>query len=111
MLTPCCQAQQLTWIITHKALVEVAQLICGNVAAWVIGGLEVQVVFAITVELGGCHIHTDDNLVRVARLVDSFLEELQSWEEESGSQESQPMRRALPFSGNLPPRATESLMV
>ena len=107
-MIPYCQAQQLTWIITYKALVEVAQLICRNVAAWVVWGLEVQVIFAITVELRGCHIHTDDNLVCVARLVDSFLEELQSWEEESCSQESQPMQRALPFSGNLPWEGPES---
>lgn len=78
VLIPYCPAQQLTWVVTYKALVEVAQLISRNVAAWVIWGLEVQVIFAITVELGGCHIHTDDNLVRVARLVNSFLEQLQS---------------------------------
>lgn len=87
VLIPYCQAEQLTWIITYKALVKVTKLICRNVAAWVIWGLEVQVIFAIPVELRGCHIHTDDNFVCVASLVDSFLEELQSWKEESCIQE------------------------
>lgn len=83
VMSPHCQAQWLTWIITYKALIEVTQLICRNVAAWVVWGLEVKVIFAISVELRGCHIHTDDNLVCVASLVNSFLEELQSWKEES----------------------------
>lgn len=78
VLIPYSPAQQLTWVITYKALVEVAQLISRNVAAWVIWRLKVQVIFAITVELGGCHIHSDDDLVCVARLVNSFLEQLQS---------------------------------
>lgn len=44
----------------------------------VVGGLEVQVVLAAAEELGGSHVHADDDLVRVAGFLDGRLEQLQS---------------------------------
>lgn len=66
-----------TGVILDKALVEVSQLVRGDVAAGVIGRLEVQVVFASLVELGGSHVHTNHNLVCVASLGDGMLQQLQ----------------------------------
>lgn len=79
---PIHKAHQLTWVIANKALVEVTQLIGRNVAAGVIRGFEVQVVFAIAVELRCCHVHANDNLLSVAGFVDGFLEKFQSWDGE-----------------------------
>lgn len=70
--------QHLTWVILHKAFVEVGQLIGGDVTAGVIGRLEVQVVLAVPVELGGGHVHTDDDLIRVACLADGVPQQLKS---------------------------------
>lgn len=67
-----------TGIIFDKAPVEVSQLVGGDVAAGVIGRLEVQVVFASLVELGGGDVHTNHNLVCVAGLGDGILQQLQS---------------------------------
>lgn len=67
-----------TGVIFDKAPVEVSQLVGGDVAAGVIGRLEVQVVFASLVELGGSDVHTNHNLICVAGLGDGILQQLQS---------------------------------
>lgn len=66
-----------TWVILHKAFVEVSQLIGRDVTVRVIGRLEVQIILPIPVELRCRHIHADDNLICVARLADGVLDELQ----------------------------------
>lgn len=66
-----------TGVIFDEAPVEVSQLVGGDVAAGVIGRLEVQVVFASLVELGGSNVHTNHNLICVAGLGDSILQQLQ----------------------------------
>lgn len=68
-----------TRVVLNEAPVEVGKLVGGDVAVWVIGWLEIQVVLAAFVELGGCHVHADDNLVSVAGLANGILEEFQSF--------------------------------
>lgn len=68
----------LTWVILDKALVEVGELVRGDVAAGVVWGLEVQVVFSSLEELGGGDVHADNNLVSVASLGDGILQQFQS---------------------------------
>ena len=75
-----------TWVVLDEALVQLSQLLAWDVAGRVIGGLEVQVVFAISVEFRCCDIHTNDDLVGISGLLDGRLQQLQGWRwGESGS--------------------------
>ena len=67
-----------TGVMLDEVTVQVSQLLSADVSGWVIGGLEVQVVFAIAEELGGSHVHADDDLVGIAGLLDGALQQLQS---------------------------------
>lgn len=69
---------EFTWIILHKALVELGQLVGSDVTARVVRRLEVQVVLPAAEELGGGDVHADDDLVGVAGLLDGRLQQLQS---------------------------------
>lgn len=67
-----------TRVVLDEAAVQVSQLLSADVSGRVVGGLEVQVVLAAAEELGGRHIHADDDLVRVTGLLDGCLQQLQS---------------------------------
>lgn len=72
-------ALALTGIVPDKVLVEGPQLVPSDVSGRIGRRLEVQVVFAITIKLRGSDIHANDNLFRVASLVNGFLHQLQGW--------------------------------
>lgn len=61
-----------------EAAVQVSQFLSTDVSGRVIRGLEVQIVLPTAVELGGRHVHPDDDLVGVAGLVDGCFQQLQS---------------------------------
>ncbi len=68
----------VTGVTLDEAAVEVSQLLSADVSGWVIRGLEVQVVLSTAVELGGSHVHPDDDLVGVTGLLNGRLEQFQS---------------------------------
>lgn len=70
--------QDFTGVALDEAAVQVSQLLSADVSGWVVGGLEVQVVLPVAEELGGSHIHADDDLVGITGLLDGRLQQLQS---------------------------------
>lgn len=74
-----------TGVVLDEVAVQISQLLSADVSGWVIGGLEVQVVLPVAEELGGCHVHADDDLVGVAGLLDGGLQQLQSCRESDAS--------------------------
>ena len=60
----------VTGVALDEAAVQVSQLLSADVSGRVVGGLEVQVVLSTAEELGGSHIHPDDDLVGVTGLLD-----------------------------------------
>lgn len=75
------QLQDVTGVALDEAAVQVSQLLSTDVSGWVVGGFEVQVVLPVAEELGGSHIHADDDLVWVSGLLDGRLQQLQSCED------------------------------
>ncbi|KAH0516709.1 Alpha-enolase [Microtus ochrogaster] len=67
------------WILPDEGLVQVSQLVRGDVPAGVIRRLEVQIVLPGPEELRGGHVHADDNLFSVASLSNCVLQQLQSF--------------------------------
>nr|XP_006986965.3 bifunctional enolase 2/transcriptional activator-like [Peromyscus maniculatus bairdii] len=67
------------WIVPDEGLIQVSQLVRCDVPAGIIERFEVQVVLARPEELGGGHIHANDNLVGVASLPNCVLQQLQGF--------------------------------
>lgn len=57
-----------TRVVLDEAAVQVSQLFSTDVSGWVIGGLKVKVVLPATIELRGCDVHPNDDLVGVSGL-------------------------------------------
>lgn len=68
----------VTGVVLDEAAVQVSQLLSTDVSGRVVGGLEVQVVLSAAEELGGRHVHPNDDLVGVTGLVNGRLQQLQS---------------------------------
>lgn len=77
-MSVCQCVHVVTRVALDEATVQVSQLLSADVSGRVVGGLEVQVVLSTAVELGGGHIHPDDDLVGVTGLLDGRLQQLQS---------------------------------
>lgn len=75
-MVPLDLGQGLTRVALNEAAVQVSQLLSRDVSGWVVGGLEVQVILSTAEELGGGDVHANDDLVRVAGLLDGGLQQL-----------------------------------
>lgn len=73
--------EALTWVVLDEGLVQVGQLVRGDVPAGVIWRLEVQVILPRPEELGGGYVHANDNLIGVAGFPNGVLEQLQGWKD------------------------------
>ncbi len=61
------------WSILNESLVHFAKLLGRDPVSWVgVGVLEVQVVLAVLVELGGSNVHADLDLTGVAGLLNGI---------------------------------------
>lgn len=73
--------EALTWVILDEGLVQVGQLVRGDVPAGIIGRLEIQVILPRPEELRGSYVHANDNLIGIAGFPDGVLEQLQGWKD------------------------------
>ena len=88
-----------TGVVVDEAAVQVSQLLSTDVPGRVIRGLKIQVVLPAAVELGGCDVHADDDLVGVTGLLNGRLQQLQSY---SHKQAEGPWSRQSGASPNSP---------
>lgn len=77
----CLDVCVVTGVVLDEAAVQVSQLVSTDVSGRVVGGLEVQVVLSTAEELGGGHVHPNDDLVGVTGLLYGRLQQLQSCKE------------------------------
>lgn len=66
-----------TRIVLDETAVEVSQLLASDVSGCVFRGFEVQVVHPIAEELRCSHVHTDDDFVRISRLLNGSFQQFQ----------------------------------